>query len=299
MGRLALVARPRVSGRPMCDACRPERTPVFAPMFPRSAPLLLAMSLLSLLGCSRSSDLPATLAGLQVEITLEDITERGTDSAPYSRQSIQAVLRHARGKAIERDDVRIEVNGEPLEFRVSSGNYYDRHPYYRLRDDTRIKLMPGGEYRFALILPDGARQDLGSVRMPAALDLGQFEFARVRATMNPVTIAWRELEQPATLTLFRSDVRHDADGTKVHEAGSVHDPAALRRSIGPTWFRRGSGRWVLPADFLINTPERTLAALGAEVRIAHPGRISPQFARTSFVRAERRVTLQMDCAPTE
>src|SRR5829696_5545135 len=117
-------------------------------MFPRLASLLFIMSLLSLLGCSpRSTELPASLAEMRVEIAIEDISERGEGRAPYERKSITAVLRHARGGKIERDDVKLEVNNVPMEFRVSTGNYYDRHPYYRLSDDAPVRVAPATEYR--------------------------------------------------------------------------------------------------------------------------------------------------------
>src|ERR1051325_11278674 len=98
------------------------------PMFPRLSPLALAMPLLSLFGCFRTSaELPTTLADLRVEISIEHLVERQTNAAPYARKSIKAELRNARGRAIEREDVRLEVNGIPLEFHVARGNYYDRH----------------------------------------------------------------------------------------------------------------------------------------------------------------------------
>ena len=146
-------------------------------MFPRLASSLFIMSLLSLLGCSpRSTELPASLAGLHVEIAIEDITERGVGSSPYARKSITAVLRHARAGKIEREDVKVEVNGVPMEFRVGTGNYYDRHPYYRLADDAVVRVEPATEYRFTLVLPDGARHAVGTIRTPAALELAQIDF---------------------------------------------------------------------------------------------------------------------------
>jgi hypothetical protein len=268
-------------------------------MFRRTAPLFFTMSLLSLIGCSpRSTDLPASLTDLQVEISIEDITERTTDAPHYSRKSITAVLRHARGRAIERGDVKVEVNGVPMEFRVSTGNYYDRHPFYRLAEDASVLVTPATEYRFALVLPDGIRHEVGTVRTPAALNIAQFDFPP-RRRKGEISIGWRELAEPAALTLFRSDTRTESDGTLVNESGSANDPAALRRQIGAGWFRRGSDQWKIPADFSRSTPGRKLAALGAEIRVVHETRLEKKFAKGSTLRAERRLTLRMECAASE
>src|SRR5688572_4394640 len=186
-----------------------------------SSPLastLFIMSLLSLLGCSpRSTELPASLAGMHVEITIEDITERGVGSSPYVRKSITAVLRHARGGKIEREDVKVEVNGVAMEFRVGTGNYYDRHPYYRLADDAAVRVEPATDYRFTLVLPDGVRHVVGTIRTPAALELPQINFPARRPKTGDVVIGWRELAEPAALVVFRSDTRKESDGTIVNE----------------------------------------------------------------------------------
>ena len=269
-------------------------------MFSRLASILFIMSLLSLLGCSpRSSELPATLAGLQVEISIEDILERGVGSSPYARKSITAVLRHARGGRIEREDMKVEVNGVAMEFRVRTGNYYDRHPYYRLADDTTVRVEPATDYRFMLVLPDGARHAIGTIRTPAALELAQIDFPARRPKTGDVIIGWRELAEPAALVVFRSDTRKESDGTIVNEAGSANDPAGLRREIGGGFFRRKTDQWKIPAAFLASQDGRTLSALGAEIRVVHEATRLKSFAKGSTLRAERRLTLRMECAEPE
>lgn len=257
------------------------------------------MSLLSLLGCSpRPTDqLPASLRDLQIEITLEDLTERGAGSSPYERTSITAVVRDARGgAAIERADLRVEVNDTPLEFRVSTGNYYDRHPYYRLPENSSVRVGPATHYRFTLVLPDGTRHEIGTIRTPAALELAQIDFATQRPDNGEVTIGWRDLAEPAALVVFRSNLRREADGTIVREAGSANDPAAPRRTIGGGFLRRQrTGQWRVPADFLAPTDTHTASAVSAEIRVEHTASAARTFARSSSLRAERRLTLHMDC----
>jgi hypothetical protein len=99
--------------------------------------------------------------------------------------------------------------------------------------------------------------------------------------------------------IFRSDVRKEADGTEVHEAGSANDPAGLRREIGGGFFRKPTGQWKIPAAFLASPEGRSLAALGAEIRVVHETAAPSTFAKGSTFRAERRLTLRMECAKQE
>jgi hypothetical protein len=263
-------------------------------MFKSTATLLLSMSLSSLFaGSPRATDIPSSLANLSAEISIEDIAERGDGTPGFSRRSITAVLRHARGKAIERSDLGLEVNGVAMEFRVSTGNYYDRHPYYRLAEKSSVTVKPATEYVFTLVLPGGTRHLVGKVKTPAALELAQFDFTTRRPASGDVTFGWRDLVEPASLTLFRSDTWKESDGTLVNEAGSPNDPAALRRAIAGGWFRKSTDRLKVPAEFLATKEGRTLATLGAEVRVANEGRIEKTFAKESTLRAERRLLLRM------
>ena len=133
------------------------------------------------------------------------------------------------------------------------------------------------------------------VIVPAALGGTQVDFPGTRPQSGDVAIRWRDLAERAELVIFRSDTRREADGTVVHEAGSANDPAALRREIGGGLFRRRAGEWKLPAAFLESTPERRLSALGAEFRVVHEAPAARTFAKGSTLRAERRMTLRMEC----
>jgi hypothetical protein len=258
------------------------------------------MSLFSFLGgVPHSTDLPSSLGDLGIEISIEDQTERGADTPDYTRQSITAVLRNARGDEIERGDVGVEVNGVPLDFRVGTGNYYDRHPYYRLGDDAHVRIAPATDYHFVLILPDGARHEVGMVRTPAALTAAQFDFQKRRPASGEVVLGWHDLTEAMVLTLFRSDIVRESDGARVLESGSANDPDSLRWDIGPTWWRRSSDRLTIPTAFLANKGNRALRTLGAEILIVHESRVAKTFAKGSMMRAERRLTLRMEWAENE
>jgi len=248
-----------------------------------------------MLGFATSTkDLPSTTNALRVDIEVEHLT-----TPTYARRSVRAVLRNAKGAAIERDDVRIEMNGVPLRFRVSRGNYYDRHPYYTLDDDDHVALTPGSELRFVLILPDSARHDIGSVRSPAALSVDQFTFGPKPPETGVVAIAWRDLSDSAELFLGRTELRKEADGSVVVEGSGENDPDAPRRTIGPGGFRRRSARWEIPEHLLVSTADRTLLTLNAEIVSTITGKVSRDVSKHSSLSSTRRIRLELEIARVE
>ena len=268
------------------------RRPV--PMKDRLPLVLLTMSLLSFLGCSPTTqDLPAKLTELHADVQAEHQTSRYGNRFD-SRQSLRVVLSNGKGAALERSDVGVEVNGRRMRFRVSQGNYYDRHPYYTLDADDHLQLAPGTDCRFVLVLPDGTRHDIGILRMPAALQPDQFEFPSKPPTSGPVSIAWRDLAEPVQLRIGRAEQRREPDGQIVTEGAGPYDSAALRRTIGPGWFRSRSDRWAIPTDYLVSTPERKLLWLEAEMTAATEGRPSSFVSKRSTLQAKRSIRLQME-----
>ncbi len=258
--------------------------------------LLLSVSLLSLLGCSPTTkELPAKLADLRVKIEAEHLTELSEDRH-YSRRSIRVVLSNAKGSDIERGDAKVEVNGKPMRFRVGQGNYYDRHPYYLLDDDDELALLPETDHHFVLILPDGTRHELGTLRTPAALSPEQFDFPTIAPTSRPVNIAWRDLAEPAQLQLDRTIQTHTDERHFVIEGGGPYDPDAPRRTIGPGWFRRRSGQWTVPETLLQTTPAQKLLSLTARITATSKGRISPEISKQSSMQATRLIQLEMQFA---
>lgn len=262
-------------------------------MSPALIPFLAAMPLLSLFGSSpRSSDWPASLADVRVEIQIEHSSERGDDTRDSSSASIKAVLYHAKGRAIERRDVALEVNGVPLEFRVGTGNYYDRYPYYRLPPDSPLQITPAHTYRFVLVTPDAVKHLVGDVTTPERLELEQFTYPR-QSPAGPVVLTWRDLAEPAQLTVYRSNRWREGVNVFVNEAGSPTDPAALRRQIGGGLFRRKSDTWTVPATFLQPIDSHEMSALAVDIRVTRTGRVEKTFAKASTLRAERWLTLRM------
>ncbi len=265
-------------------------------MFSRLRSLLFAMSLLSMLGCSPTSkEIPASLAELRVKIAVEDHTVLTGDSN-HARTSIRAVLGKVGGGDIERPDVKIEVNGVAMKFHVGRGNYYDRYPSYSLDEDPKVPVAPATDYRFVLVLPDGARHEIGTVRTPAALFSTQIDFPKKRPASGAVTIGWRDVAEPTTLVLYRSEMRRESEGTIVVEGSGMNDPAAPRRTIGPGWFRSRSDKWAIPEKLLASDASRTLLSVGAEFLVVSEGKVSATFSNLSTLRAERKLVLDMEFA---
>ena len=253
------------------------------------------MSLLSLLGCATSTkDLPLTTKELRVSIEVEHLSD-----PTYARQSVRAVLTNAKGADVERDDVRIEMNGVPMRFRVGQGNYYDRHPYYALDDSDHVDLTPGRELRFVLILPDSTRHDIGSVRAPAALSANQFDFGPKPPASGEVTLAWRDLTDSAEVRLGRTEQRKETEGSVIIEGSGANDPNAPHRTIGPGGFRRRSDKWVLPTSLLVSTAERKLLSLNAEIVATNTGKVSREFSKESSITSTRRIRMEMEFATVQ
>lgn len=257
------------------------------------------MSLLSLPGCSPATkELPAKLADLRIAIEAEHRTELSSERR-HSRRSLRAVLSHAKGSDIERSDIKIEVNGTPMRFRVGQGNYYDRHPYYVLDDDDNLPLLPGTDHRFVLVLPDGTRHDIGTLRTPAALAPEQFDFPATAPATRPVKIAWRDLAEPAQLRLGRTVQTRTDERSFTTEGTGPHDPDAPRRTIGPGWFRGRNGQWEIPGELLHAHSNQKLLWLSAAIVAATEGRVSAAFSKESSMQATRSIQLEMRFAKGE
>lgn len=251
------------------------------------------MSLLSsLLGCAGSStDLPNSPSAISVKAEVEDLSE-----PRYETQRVRVVLTNAKGAAIERDDIAIEMNGTRMRFRVGQGNYYDRHPYYAIDPEDHVALTPGSMLRFVLIMPDSARHEIGTLVLPAALTREQIGFPRTPPTTGPVTFAWRDLLDSAEVQIGRSVQHKQADGNYVMESTGPYDPNALRRTIGPGMLRKRTDAWVLPESLVATSAESRLLSLQVYVTSTTTGKVSKAFAKTSTLQAVRRLTFEMEFA---
>lgn len=254
------------------------------------------MTLLAIFGCA-----PATRAaesssveGMIVEAVIEQITERlGADGEGFVANHVRVALHDREGRALEREDLLVKLNDVPLATRHDHGNFYDRHPFYRL-DAAAAHLPADGECRFAIVRPDGTHHVAGVVRTPKAITPAQFTFPEKVSRRAPVTIGWRDLPESAELVICRSHVLTSLTGEETIEGGSFRDPTALRRTIGPGMFRRTAGRLEVPRSFLADHHGRRVCALGVEVTVTHEGEVREPFSRRSSFRAIRRLVFHAD-----
>ena len=93
-----------------------------------------------------------TISNLQVKIVIEDGFKE------KSLHKINAYLSNGE-KKIDNKNIKILLNGKPLELFVRTGNYYDKHPVYATDDLTRSE-----SYYFEIILPDSSKHPLAFIK---------------------------------------------------------------------------------------------------------------------------------------
>jgi hypothetical protein len=116
-------------------------------------------------GCSRrasrSPEMIEDLSLLQPEITLTRTVTRHATGTLTRLTSIRAVIRDANGTAIEDRGVDLRVNGESLPFKVATGNYDDRSPFYERADAEGAAVHASTSYTFSIRLANGREAEVG------------------------------------------------------------------------------------------------------------------------------------------
>ena len=92
------------------------------------------------------------ISNLRVEILIEDGAKN------KSLNHINAFI-YKDGKKIINNNIKIQLNGKPLELFVRQGNYYDKYPVYMTKD-----LMKSEFYYFEIILPDSIKYPLAYIK---------------------------------------------------------------------------------------------------------------------------------------
>jgi hypothetical protein len=267
-------------------------------MTPTSArvAILLTMSLLSLLGCRVSTpELPGTPGEVRVTIEIEQRTDRQNEGRPpYEFNRVSVVLANKKGAAIEKPDVQVLMNGVPLSFGVSRGNYYDRHPSYSLADAERDTLRPDTDYAFTLVWPDGSKYDIATIHTPKRLELSQFTVAETHRAGSPLEIAWRDLAETCELVAYRGFEYPNENGDLTLEGGSVNSEDALRKTIGPGLLRSASSSMTVPSHYFAPDGTKRVASFGMEVSRVAEAKVSKPFPPESRARAVRTMTFRTE-----
>jgi hypothetical protein len=256
-----------------------------------------------LLGCATSTtELPGSPAEMRLEIDLEQRSER-TGGGGVASRSIQAVLHDRRGKAIENAKIRMLVNGIPMTFRVGQGNYYDRHPFYRLDDDARLPAPADPVYRFTLVWPDGKKVEAATIRTPPPLTPAQFDLPTAHPRGRDLKIAWRGLTGSAELTAHRTTETVHPDGNRTIEGDGPYGEDTIRKKIGPGLLRSGKGTITIPAAYFSGgdaaAAEAHVIALNVEVTARTEGTVAKPFLRGSYARATWMLERDVDITDPE
>ncbi|WP_152669464.1 hypothetical protein [Synechococcus sp. GFB01] len=155
-----------------------------------------------------------------------------------------------------------------MQFRAREGIYYNRYAYYYIDTHAHkgFRLLPSTNYSFVLVMPNGSRRQLTTLKTPFAVSLNQFGFARIPSSPPAAAFTWSDLAGPMRLSIARTDQIPDAAGQLVSVVGNPDNQDSLHRTIGPGWFRSRSGKWLLPQRFLVSSPKRRLEMLEAWIQ---------------------------------
>lgn len=254
---------------------------------------LMFASLLSLIGCRGSTkELPASVADTGLELHVEHITDR-RDGAPFEINRIIAVVRDKKGAAIENEGLRVYVNKLPMRFHVWSGNYYDRHPSYRLEEQDNFAVKPDTSYEVELGWPDGKRHRVAQVSSPGALAAKQFDVPRQHPRSRDLVITWKDVETAAELVAQWTPVPLSDNG-EIGEDGKPLVDEQRREKLGRGWFRSRSGRLTVPASAFATRDGRRPTEVAITIRAENQGQLEGIKATKSQVSAVRLITFHVE-----
>lgn len=250
----------------------------------------IASSLFWFLGCGFSTtELPGTIGDVRMTVEIEQRTERQPEGRdPYEFARVDVVLADGKGAAIEKPEVKVLMNGEPLAFKVSTGNYYDRHPRYWLPDNEIDKLQPNTEYAFSIVWIDGTTYDAGKVRTPKPLTLSQVSVPESHHAGSALQIDWRDLAEMCELIAYHGFEFPDEHGNMVQQSGSVNADDVLKKTI------LASGRMAVPASYFAAEGKRRVASFGVEIARDVEVAIGKPFASGSRIHAVRTLTYRTE-----
>jgi hypothetical protein len=251
----------------------------------------------------RQPDNPAVTAAddagadWRAEVALEQLSEQHPG---YDISRLTVVLRNSKGKEIETPDTQFAVNGVPLRYVVGQGNYYDRHPYYRLREDSGFGIAADTAYELTMQRANGPASPFARVRTPAPMLPTSFRVPVTHPSNRDLVVAWTGLRQPAELLIYKTHTLIDAQGNQTIEAGGPYADDALRQRIGSGGLPEHEGTYTIPATYFAASAAGRVSALSIEITAANSGQFLHPVLRQSTVTAHRKIVLRIDVtAPQE
>jgi len=227
----------------------------------------------------------------RVEVQLEHLSERNPD---YEASRLTVVLRDSKGRELETPDTGLELGGVPLKYAVGQGNYYDRHPYYRLQEDPGFRFAADNPYELAVRRANEPLLPLAILRTPKALSPESFRLPVSHPGDRDLVISWTGLAQPAELLIYRTLTSVDEHGNQVSMEGGPYADDAMRRRIGSGGLSLPDGSTTIPAAYLQATKGHVVTSVGLEITARSDGRFLCPVVEPSKVVATRRVVVRVD-----
>lgn len=240
-----------------------------------------------------SSPIPRTGRpfGFRVEARLEEVSERNPD---YESSRFTVVLRDAKGREVETPEIRLELGGVPLDYRVAGGNYYDRHPSYRLRDDSGFRFEPDTAWELVARRGEEAPLPVARIRSPKPMGLESLRVPTTHPRGEDLAVAWSGLAQPVDLLVTRTLAFTDEHGNRGFIEGGPNGDDALRRRIGSRGLALPDGRMTIPASYFADVGEKPVASIRLELTARGEGGFLCPVLEPSTVAAERRIALPVE-----
>lgn len=227
----------------------------------------------------------------RAEVKVEQLSERNPD---YEVNRLTVVLRNAKGKETETPDAQFELPGVPLEYRVGQGNYYDRHPYYRLLEDSGFSFAADAPYEIAVKRAGGPASPFATLRTPKPMSPDDFRLPATHPHNRDLVLSWTGLSQPAEVVIYKTHRFIDENGNQAFEGGSPYSGDALRYRIGSGGLPLRQGSITVPSPYLATAAGRSVSALGIEITASNTGNFLQPVLKQSTVTALRKVVLRVD-----
>lgn len=147
-------------------------------------------------------------------------------------------------KQIINEQIKVLLNGKPLELFVRQGNYYDKHSFYSTDD-----LLRSESYYFQIILPDSTIHPLAFLKPLKKNDSAQFYIPKaipivIGNKKEAVTLEWKNINTPTTLEVWKVVQPKNKEDIKKHSVGNYAEKR-IKETI-----KTKSGKYIIPQLFL-------------------------------------------------
>lgn len=200
------------------------------------------------------------ISNIQVEILIEDGTKE------KSLNKINAYLFNGKKKIIN-ENIKIQLNGKPLEFFVRTGNYYDKYPVYHTNDLVRRE-----SYYFEIILPDSTKYPIAYIK-PSKIT-SEFNFSENISLDKDFVLDWKNNNISANVELWK--LVHKKDNPNMTSGGRYAE-STLHHTINTE-----SGSYKVPKLFYEDS--LTIADhLKIQISSMESGLINPELKTNSKI----------------